>query len=134
MSLGDKRKAQVLGNSSEIAVMLEYSKQGYTINLPTSPARYDFIGEKEGRTVKVQVKHGTSFNEKRELLGHSKIPFSQKDIDVVAMYDSHADKVYYIPASHVEGMTSIRLRLEPYLYNIQDGKALIAEHYEKFIG
>lgn len=129
-----KQEAQAIGNTSELAVMLEYSKRGYTINIPTAPARYDFIGEKEGRTVKVQVKHGSSFNNERELLGYSKTPYSKKDIDVVTVYDSTEDKIYYIPVDHVSDMTSIRLRKEPYLYNVPDGKALIASHYEKFIG
>jgi hypothetical protein len=129
-----KKKAQLVGNYSEIAVMLEYSKRGYTISLPTSPARYDLIAEKEGRTVKIQVKHGSTFNGERELLGFSKTPYEKKDVDVIAMYDSNDDSIYYIPTDHVEGMTSIRLRVEPYLYSVREEKALIAEHYKRFIG
>jgi hypothetical protein len=129
-----KKNAHMIGSYSELAVMLEYSKRGYTINIPTSPARYDFIAEKEGRSVKVQVKHGTTFNGERELLGYSKTPYEKKDVDVVAMYDSNDNSIYYIPTDHVEGMTSIRLRVEPYLYSVKEEKALVAEHYKKFIG
>jgi hypothetical protein len=129
-----KKNAHMVGNVSELAVMLEYSKRGYTINIPTSPARYDFIAEKEGRAVKVQVKHCSTFNGERELLGFSKTPYEKKDVDVVAMYDSNDGSIYYIPTDHVEGMTSIRLRVEPYLYSVKEGKALIADHYTKFIG
>jgi len=127
-------EAKQIGNVSELAVMLEYSKRGYTINLPTSPARYDFIAEKDGRSVKVQVKHGTTFNGEREILGYSKSPYEKKDVDVVAMYDSNDGTIYYIPTDHVEGMTAIRLRIEPYIYSVKDEKALIADHYRKFIG
>jgi hypothetical protein len=129
-----KKNAHMVGTVSELSVMLEYAKRGYTINLPTTPARYDFIAEKEGRSVKVQVKHGTTFNGERELLGFSKIPYEKKDVDVVAMFDSNDGTIYYIPTDHVEGMTSIRLRVEPYLYSVKSEKALIADHYTKFIG
>lgn len=128
-----KKDAHIIGNVSELAVMLEYSKRGYNINIPTAPARYDFIAEKNGRTVKVQVKHGSSFNGERELLGFSHTPYEKSEVDVVAMYDSSTEQIYYIPTDHLEGVTSIRLRLEPYLYNV-DGKALVAEHYRRFIG
>lgn len=126
--------SHTVGTVSELAVMLEYARRGYTINIPTSPARYDFIAEKKGRSVKVQVKHGSTFNGERELLGYSKTPYKKEDVDVVAMYDSNEEKVYFIPTDHVEGMTSIRLRTEPYLYSVKSEKALVAEHYKKFIG
>lgn len=125
---------QRIGTVSELAVMLEYAQRGYTINLPTSPARYDFIAEKNGRAVKVQVKHGTSFNGERELLGFSKTPYTKDDVDIIAMYDSTDEQIYYIPTDHVEGMTSIRLRTAPYLYSVKKEKALVSEHYKKFIG
>lgn len=130
----EKKNAQTVGNMSELAVMVEYSKRGYTINIPTSQARYDFIAEKDGRTVKVQVKHGSTFNGERELLGFSRVPYERNEVDVVVMFDSNDGSMYFIPCDHVEGMTSIRLRIEPYLYDIKEGKALIAEHYTKFIG
>lgn len=125
---------QVKGSVSEFVIMLEYVEKGYTINIPTTPARYDFIAEKDGRMVKVQVKHGTPFNNNTEILGFSKTPYSRADIDIIAFYDSESNQVYFVPASHVEGMTSIRLRLEPYKNNVKSEKALFAEHYTKFIG
>lgn len=126
-------ETKMIGTVSELSTMLEYARRGYTINLPTTPARYDFIAEKDGRSVKVQVKHGSSFNNGKELLGHTHSPYKQNEIDIVAIYDSATAIIYFIPASHVDGMTSIRLRLEPYSYQV-DGKALVAEHYLKFIG
>ncbi|MEH7116931.1 group I intron-associated PD-(D/E)XK endonuclease [Neobacillus vireti] len=129
-----KKNSHMVGTVSELSVMLEYAKRGYTINLPTTPARYDFIAEKDGRSVKVQVKHGSTFNGERELLGFSKTPYNKRDVDVIAMFDSNDGTIYYIPTDHVEGMTSIRLRIEPYLYSVKSEKALIAEHYKKFIG
>ena len=114
--------------------MLEYVSKGYTINIPTTPARYDFIAEKNGRLVKVQVKHGTPFNNDSEILGFSKTPYSRDDIDVIAFYDSMNQNMYFIPADHVENMTSIRLRLEPYKNNVKNEKALFAEHYLRFLG
>jgi len=121
-----------IGTTCEIIAMLEYSKRGYEINIPVGVSRYDFIAEKDGRSVRVQVKHGTPFNNGLELIGHSPKAYERREIDVLVMVDTQNDKVYFIPADHVEGMSNIRLRLEPY----QKGgsKALIAEHYEKFIG
>lgn len=126
--------SQLIGNVSEIAVMLEYSKRGYTINVPMTPARYDFVAEKEGRTVKVQVKHGTQFNNSTELLGYSNTPYNKQHVDVICIFDSSENVVYYIPTDHVEGMTAIRLRHEGYKYQVKEEKALQKEHYRKFIG
>ena len=122
------------GAISEMAVMTEYVKRGYTISIPTTPARYDFLAEKEGRVVKVQVKHGTRFNGGRELGGFSKTPYTRSDVDVIVLYDSLENVLYYIPADHVEGMKAIRLRTTPYLYMVKEEKALQADHYKKFIG
>ena len=122
------------GAISEMTVMREYALRGYTISLPTTPARYDFLAEKAGRVVKVQVKHGTRFNGGRELGGFSKTPYDRMDVDVVAIYDSLEDTVYFIPADHVEGMKAIRLRMTPYLYMVKEEKALQADHYRRFLG
>lgn len=123
-----------VATTSELIAMAEYLKHGYTISLPFSPARYDFIAEKNGMSVRVQVKHGSPFNNGKELLGFSSKPYERSEIDVVVMVDTQTDQIYYIPANHVEGMTSIRLRLEPYKTSVGEGKALMAEHYKKFIG
>jgi hypothetical protein len=122
------------GALCETKVILEYQSRGYTISLPTNQVRYDVVAEKNGRFLRIQVKAGTSFNNGTELLSFTKIPYSTEDADVVVIVDLETDKKYFIPVSHVEGMTSIRLRLEPYKYKTENPKALISEHYTKFIG
>lgn len=122
----------MLATFCELKAMSEYSARGYEISIPIGSARYDFIAEKDGRMVRVQVKHGTPFNNGNELLGHSPKAYSRNEIDVLVMIDTSNHNIYYIPADHVEGMTNIRLRLTP--YQREGSKALIGEHYTRFIG
>jgi PD-(D/E)XK endonuclease len=124
--------AKIHGTMSELRVAQEYVSRGYAVSFPITPERYDFIAEMDGITVRVQVKHATPFNGGTEFVGFSRKPYTRREIDIIAMYDTEDDTVYYIPVAHVEGMQSIRLRREPYKFKT-DGKALIAEHYTKFI-
>ncbi|MFT4413236.1 group I intron-associated PD-(D/E)XK endonuclease [Fredinandcohnia humi] len=122
------------GLLSELSVMNEYAKRGYSIYTPFTLERCDFIAEKNGRYVRVQVKSGTNFNGGREVVGFSQKPYTKEDTDIVVVFDQRENRHYYIPVEHVEGMKAIRLRLSPYLYHVKKKKALHADNYTKFLG
>lgn len=123
-----------VGAISELVVMTEYAKRGYSVYEPLQPGRADFLAEKNGRFVRVQVKTGTPFAKGREIVGFSQKPYDRSEVDVIAVYDQRANKVYYIPVDHVVGMRAIRIRTEPYKYNVKKEKALDGSCYTKFLG
>lgn len=111
---------------------IEYLKRGYEVSHPSGKSRYDFIAEKDGRCVRVQVKSGTPFNNGKELLGHSPRGYLRNEIDVMVIVDlDNNGNCYFIPCDHIEGQTNVRIRLDD---NGYQGKALSGKHYTRFIG
>ena len=51
----DTAQQAAIAEHRVIARALEF---GYTVSVPTTPARYDLVFEKEGRFLRVQVKYG----------------------------------------------------------------------------
>lgn len=125
---------QQVGAISELIVMAEYAKRGYMIYEPLQPGRADFLAEKDGRFVRVQVKTGTPFARGREIVGYSPKPYDRSEVDVVALYDPRSGDIYYIPVEDVEGMKAIRVRIEPYRYQVKKEKALDGSCYRNFLG
>lgn len=119
------------GAVSELDAMTQFVRRGFTVSIPFTLARFDFIATKGEQHIRVQVKTGTTFNGGREILGFSQKPYTKDDIDVVVMV-AHTGTFYYVPVEKVEGMTSIRLRLTPYLYNVKEEKALLADDFLTF--
>jgi uncharacterized protein (DUF2147 family) len=122
--------SQTVGAVAEMQFSLEYVKRGYIVNYPQTPTTYDFIADKKARLVKVQVKSGTAFNNGNELLVHSKKPVQANDFDVLAVFDPKSNKTFYIPVTHILGLTNIRIRLN----GTSTPNSLNGNHYQKFIG
>lgn len=123
-----------VGVLSELRVMGEYARRGYTVSAPVGVARYDFVAERDGRFVRVQVKTGTSFNGGRELIAHTDKPLTRKDADLLGIYNPVDDSYFYVPVEHVAGQRNIRVRLEPYVYGVKKKLALDGSMYRTFIG
>lgn len=90
---------QLKAQTAELAAMYEYSKKGYTISRPILPASYDFIAEKDGRCLRVQVKT----IRKRQRHGREYIvidcrsssgPYQKDQVDVIAGYDPEDGRIY----------------------------------------
>lgn len=128
------RNTQKVGLLSELEVMQEYVRHGYAVYSPLGVERLDFIARKDRRFVRVQVKAGTSFNDGRELIAFCQKPYTKKDCDIIVIHDAISGKMYFLPVEHVEGMTQIRLRLVPYVYNVKEQKALDGAMYRRFLG
>lgn len=116
---------------AEALAQIEYMRRGYEVSEPKGLARYDFIAEKDGRFVRVQVKVGSPFNNGKELLGHTPKGYDRSEIDVLVMVDLEDSQCYFIPCDHIVGQQNIRLRKDQGSYN---GKALQSDHYMRFIG
>lgn len=111
---------QQIGMTAELAVMSEYSKLGYTILSPVSTAeRYDFVAEKDGKFVRVQVKQGYREQEDRFLTSRVNNPYLKDEIDVLAIKDPASNDIYYVNAVNVEGSTNVKIRLEPLKVNLR---------------
>lgn len=110
------RKTQ--GSIGELIVAGKVGALGWRILFPFGEnARYDFVAEKEGRFVRVQVKYVTP--KKGALVircqscnNWSVKSYTEKDIDCLAVYDAVHDNVYFIPVACIN-KTMMSLRLEP---------------------
>jgi hypothetical protein len=125
------------GFFNEVKIMEIYSKMGYTISKPINcSARYDFLAEKNGRAVRVQVKTASYINRDREIACKINAPYSRDDCDVVILYFEETDTPYFLPVEIVEKQFKkhVRLRLFPYLRNVKEEIALPAENFLIFIG
>ena len=49
-----------IGNITELECILAFTKMGYQVSLPYGgQARYDFVAEKDGKFLRIQVKTST---------------------------------------------------------------------------
>jgi len=94
-------------------------ENGFSVLQPFSDSKpYDFVLEKQGRFLRVQVKTcGTPLDEKgwfRFTIGRgssSKYAYSPKNIDVIACYIKCLDIFYLIP---IQLIRTITVRLKPF--------------------
>ena len=102
--------AKDLGNYAELRFTLAAYEKGYSILRPFSDSRpYDFVLEKHGRFIRVQVKScSVPLNER----GHfsvgtakgtnSKLKYTSEDCDVIAIYLKSLDIFYLIPIQFIK--------------------------------
>lgn len=110
--------AKELGDYAELRFILAAYEKGFSILRPFSDSRpYDFVLEKHGRFIRVQVKScSTPLTDK----GHfgvgvsrgctSKRKYTSKDCDVIAVYLKSLDIFYLIP---IQFITTVKLNLWP---------------------
>jgi hypothetical protein len=110
---------QQIGATAELLAMAEYAKRGYAILTSMAPERYDFVAEKEGKFIRVQVKHGYREQEDRFLTSRVTNPYLKDEIDVLAIKDPASNDIYYVNAEDIEGSTNVKIRLEPLKVNLR---------------
>lgn len=110
--------AKDLGNYAELRFTLAAYEKGFSILRPFSDSRpYDFVLEKQGRFIRVQVKSCSApLNEK----GHFPVTISKgsatrkrytvDDCDVIAIYLKSLDIFFLIPIQFIE---VLKLNLYP---------------------
>lgn len=105
--------AKDLGDFAELRFTLAAFEKGFSILRPFSDSRpYDFVLEKHGRFMRVQVKScSVPLNEK----GHFKISIGRGksskskytliDCDIIAVYIKSLDNFYLIPIQFINTVT-----------------------------
>jgi hypothetical protein len=106
-----------IGNYGELRFALSSFENGFSVLQPFSDSRpYDFVLEKQGRFLRVQVKTcGAPLDEKgcfRFGVGHgksSKKIYTSEHTDIIVCYIKSLDIFYLIPIQLIDTVT-IRLR------------------------
>lgn len=118
-------RLKALGDMAEIAVALDLLRRGHKIAFPYGEDwDYDLIVRLEARLERVQVKHARSDGavvrvrcRSQSLTGgqvRSTKHYTAEMVDWIAVYDSHTDRCFYVPATELAGGRSeLFLRLTP---------------------
>ena len=103
--------AKDLGNYAELRFTLAAFEKGFSILRPFSDSRpYDFVLEKQGRFIRVQVKScNAPLGEKGHFpanvsrgSGGSKTKYTPEDCEVIAVYLRSLDIFYLIPIQFIQ--------------------------------
>lgn len=86
---------------------------GYSVSWPLEPCRYDLLVEREGQTVRVQVKTttvrtGTSWTVWLSTTAGSRQPYSIEEIDAFFIIDGDLN-YYLVPVDRVGGLHAVQL-------------------------
>lgn len=112
LHLSKKKK----GDVAELVTAAHCLKNGYQVLFPYGEdTRYDFVIEREGVFKRVQVKYVTPKNGTLDVSCRSSNNWSTRayttdEIDILAVYDSISEAVYFIDAK-IMGKRSLMLRL-----------------------
>ncbi|HAS85142.1 MAG TPA: hypothetical protein DCS23_03705 [Candidatus Yonathbacteria bacterium] len=129
LRLSKKKK----GDVAELAVAAHCVKNGYQVLFPYGEdSRYDFVIERGGMFKRIQVKYVTPKDGALEVSCRSSNNWSVRaysidEIDIIGVYDSVSEEVYFIDAKII-GKRSIKLRLSKSKNNQLKGVRL-AEDY-----
>jgi len=121
------------GSIAELIVASHLMEEGWNMLLPVGENnRYDLVGEKDGKFIRIQVKYVTPKNGVLEVNCRSSnnwsvLHYSEKDIDVLAVYDSVNKSVYVIPVSKIN-RSSLKLRVSA-TKNNQKAKVHFAQDF-----
>lgn len=114
MELHKKQKGAI----GEYKVMTDLLEQGYDVfNACGDFSKVDLIVIKDDIPYKIQVKSMISKNDKLLVRGHSSGPgysyvYTDKDIDLFAVYALDRNLILYVPISAVVGVNSLSLSLQ----------------------
>ncbi len=105
------------GDMAELIIAAKFVEDGWRVLFPFGENhRYDLVAEKENKFLRVQVKYVTPKNGALEINCRSSnnwsvIHYSQKDIDIIAVYNSIDKQIYFISVKEIN-FSSLKLRLE----------------------
>ena len=123
------------GDIAEAFVTYLLKQNGFNVLLPWGEDnRYDLVTEKKGVFKRIQVKYatpkdGTIDARIRSCNNYNVIHYSSKNIDIIAVYSSKQNKVYFIPLNSIKNRSIMRLRIEP-TKNKQEKYVVMASKYE----
>ena len=108
------------GDLGEIIVMAEASRKGYIPLIPISEKkRYDFVLEKNGKFIRVQVKYSEMKDGKiRVNLYHNAgkenktKTYTDDEIDAIVVFNKETNKCYFISSAFFKGRHKLELRVD----------------------
>lgn len=123
------------GDIAEAFVTYLLKRHGFSVLIPWGEDnRYDLVVEKNGIFKRVQVKYVTPKNGALEVAlrssnNYNVIPYSRKDVDIIAAYSPEQNKAYFIPLNSMKNIRGCKLRLSP-TKNKQKKYVVMASDYE----
>ena len=124
------------GDAAELAIAAKLQNLGFNISFPFSEnARYDIVAEKAGKFYRIQVKYSTPKNGSLRMNGYSSNnwsvkPYSEKEIDVMAVFNPTSSKTYFVPIKKMKPSGMV-LRIEKSKNN-QEKFTNLASDFEEF--
>ena len=106
------------GSIAELAVATRLMKEEWHVLIPYGEnTRYDLVAERDGKFVRIQVKYVTPKNgvlhvNCRSSNNWSILPYTAKEIDAIAIYESRTEAVYFVPIGSMRKSAMV-LRLDP---------------------
>ena len=123
------------GDIAEAFVTYLLKLNGFNVLMPWGEDnRYDLVSEKNGIFKRIQVKYATPKDgvvevRMRSCNNHNIIHYSPKDVDIIAVYSSLGNKVYFVPLNGINNKSVCKLRLEP-TKNKQKKFIIMADKFE----
>jgi Holliday junction resolvase len=123
------------GDIAEAFIVYLLRQKGFNVLVPWGEDnRYDLVTEKNGVFKRIQVKYATPKDgvvevRIRSCNNHDVIHYSQKDVDIIAVYAPGKDKVYFVPLKSITNKSLCKLRFKP-AKNKQKKLIILASTYE----
>ncbi len=123
------------GDIAEAFVTYLLKEHGFNVLVPWGEDnRYDLVSEKNGVFKRIQVKYVTPKDgvvevRLRSCNNYNIIHYSPKDIDIIAVYSSKQNKIYFVPLNGIKNRSTCKLRLQP-TRNKQKKFVIMADKYE----
>lgn len=126
------------GDIAEAFVTYLLKQNGFNVLIPWGEDnRYDLVSEKNGVFKRIQVKYaspkdGTVEVRIRSCNNYNVIHYSPKDIDIIAVYSSKQNKVYFLSLRNIKNRSICKLRLSPNKNNQKKFIVMASEYESRF--
>jgi hypothetical protein len=122
-----------IGSISEAAVEWDLLGRGFNVLTPSVTARYDRLVETHDGYIRVQVKTARTDVRDGNLRVSYDTPYNSSEIDIIAVFEPNARKIYYIPINDIPtGAKGFTLRVTKRVYNRRKSAGLDAAKYTEF--
>lgn len=122
-----------IGSISEAAVEWDLLGRGFNVLTPTVTTRYDRVVELDNDYIRVQVKTARLDVRDGNLRVSYDTPYTNDQIDIIAVYDPNGRNVYYIPIDDIPtNAKGFTLRITARKYNRRKSLGLDANRYLEF--
>ena len=109
------------GQTASLKVQLKAAELDFICSLPTTPARYDVLLDKNGKIFRCQIKYcnrsSSSCDKSIEVdlsktIKGERVGYTSKEIDVLLVYVPRIEEVLWVPKEVFHGKMSLKIKLE----------------------